>query len=247
MLRRMALAVAGAIGLAGVSVSPVLAASVPATPYTKGELVQFQGQAAIYQVRSTASGLVLGWIPTSASFQAAGFQWSQVHRLPNGIPRPSDKEWLALNTFGGRGAISSPLPWDTGVVSSSAYIPITESLPSSGLIRYPGHSAIYVITKEPLGKDFRIRWIPSAAIFNAAGYSWSQVKTVPSGWLVKPGAPMTLLRVTGTTKVYALLNGLLHWIPSGQDFTGWGYNWQSVQTVRYLPYPVGAPLTSLPY
>ncbi len=246
MLRRMALAVAGSIGLTGASVSPVLAASAP-SPYTNGELVQFQGQPQVYQVRSTSSGLVLGWIPASAAFQSAGFQWSQVHMLPNGIPRPKNKEWLALGTFGGRGALPSKLPWETGAVSSTTWIPLTESMPGSGLIRYSGHSAIYLITKEPLGKDFRIRWIPSAAVFNAAGYSWSQVKTVPSNWLVKPGAPMSLMRATGTTKVYALLNGVLHWIPSGQDFTSWGYNWQSVQTVHYLPYPVGAPLTSPPY
>ena len=155
MLRRLALTVAGAIGLAGVSVSPVLAASPP-SPYTNGELVQFQGQPQVYQVRSTSSGLALGWRSSAADFRSAGFQWSQVHVLPNGIPRPTDKYWLASG-YGGGPENSTSTPWNARGIPAPASIPVTESMPGSGLIRYPGQSAIYLITKESQGRDFRVR------------------------------------------------------------------------------------------
>ena len=177
------------------SVSPVSAASVP-NPHTNGELVHFQGQAAIYQASSFDCHRHGPGMDTSLTdFQAAGFQWSRVHVLPNGIPRPQDKEWLVFGTR------RSGFP--VGVIPAPTSIPVTESMPGSGLIHFPGQPAIYLITHEPPRNDPRIRWIPSAVVFNAAGYSWSQVKTVPSVWLVEPGAPMSLLRVTGTTKVYA--------------------------------------------
>ena len=222
------------------SVSPVSAASAP-NPYTNGELVHFQGQAAIYQASSFDCHRPGPGMDTSLTdFQAAGFQWSRVHVLPNGIPRPQDKEWLVFGTR------RSGFP--VGVIPAPTSIPVTESMPGSGLIHFPGQPAIYLITHEPPRNDPRIRWIPSAVVFNAAGYSWSQVKTVPSVWLVEPGAPMSLLRVTGTTKVYAPppLNVCLHWIRSGKDFAASRYNGQSVQTVHYLPYFVGSPLTAAP-
>jgi hypothetical protein len=239
MLRQIGLTVAGSLALAGLTVAPAFASSGP-SPYTNGELVRFQGQPQVYQVIATSTGPVLGWISSSAVFNANGYQWSQVHVLPNGIPRPPDNDWLAPQYAAGAGG------WQSGVIPSPASIPVTESMPGSGLIRYPGQSAVYLITHGPRGHDGRIRWIPSSAVFNAAGYSWSQVRTVPSAWLVKPGTPMILFRVTGTTKVYAFLNGSLHWIPSSHDFTTWGYNWQSVLPVHYLPYPIGSPLTITP-
>ncbi|MCL4352163.1 MAG: hypothetical protein M1318_05900 [Firmicutes bacterium] len=155
-------------------------------------MVQFQGQPQVYQVRLIASGLALGWISSAADFRSASFQWSQVHLLPNGIPRPTDKYWLASG-YGGGPENSTSTPWNARGIPAPASIPVTESMPGSGLIRYPGQSAIYLITKESQGRDFRVRWIPS-----------------------------------------------------GQDFAAWGYNWQSVQTVHYLPYPVGTPLTVAP-
>jgi hypothetical protein len=282
MLRRLALAVSGAMGLAAASVSPVMAASPP-SPYTNGALVQFQGNPAIYQVHipsyiktitNVHTDISMTWIPNAATFNAMGLNWSQVHVLPAGIPQPRIQfiEYLRLATnnkypyqLNDNGTVSPILPGSTPSTQNpfddpnlpGPFYPVSQlpgpllplnssgsqySLPPIGsVVRHAGQSAIYLRT--PRG-DFS--WIPSSSLFNAAGFQWSQVKTVPDNILLNAGSPKTVVHVVGSSKVYATINDTLHWIPSSQDFASWGFSWNSLQTVQSLPYPVGAPLTASP-
>ena len=269
MLRHIGFAVAGSLALAGLSVAPAFASSGPA-PYTNGELVRFQGQSAVYQVQN--SGMV--WIPNAAMFNAMGLHWSAIQVLPDGIPHPPiqfiDYLRLATNTrypyqLNDNGTVSPILPGSTPFTQNQfdnpnlpgPFYPVSTlpgplvplnapisqyALPPSGsLVRHAGQSAIYLRTTRG---DFS--WIPSAALFNAAGFQWSQVVTVPDNILLNAGSPKTLIHVAGSPKVYDILNGTLHWIPSWADFTSWGFSANAIQSVNYLPYPIGAPLTTQP-
>lgn len=278
MLRRVALAVSGAIGLAAVSVSPVLAASPP-SPYTNGALVKFQGQSAVYLVKNDQ----LHWIMNGNLLHDLGYHWSDIHVFPTGVPRPITGmavRFLQLsghkttyylspygklyqepdpypqfynppspnpsNTYSVSALPSSVSPWIRGYMNS-----VVPSLPNGIVVGLPHQSPLYVYGSGHL------HWIPSAAIFHAAGYSFSNVYlggdphlpgTAPWGDILpaSPGTPKTLLRVVGTPRVYDLLNGTLHAIPSWSDFKNWGFSVNAIQPVHYLPYPIGSPLTSQP-
>ncbi len=269
MLRHIGFAVAGSLALAGLSVAPAFASSGPA-PYTNGELVRFQGQSAVYQVQN--SGMV--WIPNAAMFNAMGLHWSAIQVLPDGIPHPPiqfiDYLRLATNTrypyqLNDNGTVSPILPGSTPFTQNQfdnpnlpgPFYPVSTlpgplvplnapnaryALPPIGsLVRHAGQSAIYLRTTRGY-----FSWIPSAALFNAAGFKWSQVKTVPDNILLNAASPKTLIHVAGSPKVYDILNGTLHWIPSGKDFASWGFSWNSLLSVQSLPYPIGSPLTARP-
>jgi hypothetical protein len=141
---------------------------------------------------------------------------------------------------------SAITPWPNNYSDS-----IMPSLPNGLIVGLPHQSPLYVY------QSGHLHWIASAAIFRAAGYSFNNVylggdphlpNTAPWGDTLpsSPGAPKTLLRVIGTAKIYSLINGTLHWIPSWADFTSWGFSPNAIQPVHYLPYPIGTALTTLP-
>ncbi len=269
---------AGAILAVGFASTPTFAASTGS--YTNGTIVQFQGQSPVYLVNNGT----LHWISSPALFSDLGYQWSQVKVYPYSVPRPpagmavrylkvkGQSTLYYLSPYGlyplpdpheeYRMPSANPPSQDIYTVASlpesvstwqAGYdFTIVPSIPSGVLIGTPNSSDIYV------AENGHLHWIPSAAIFNASGYQWSQVYkggdphlTLTNPWNnvlpISPGTPKELLQVKGTSKIYALMNGSLHWIPSWSQFQSFGFQPSGIQPVNYLPYPIGSPLTSITY
>ena len=85
------------------------------------------------------------------------------------------------------------------------------------------------------------RWIKTADIFNALGYSWANIASVPENTLndIPPGKDITnsyqypdgtLVKGDGPP-VYLIEKDEARWIPNPQIFTANGFKWQNIITI----------------
>jgi hypothetical protein len=113
--------------------------------------------------------------------------------------------------------------------------------PTAGLgditVQQNGQTSVY------LEYGGQLHWIPSSTLFQALGLQWSAVQHV-SALPESVGQPVNLIRQEGHAPVYLIQNGQLHWIPSWAVFQAGGYHWQDVETVNFLPLPVGSNATN---
>lgn len=228
MLRRLVLAVAGAIGLVAVSVSPVLAASVTTMPtYTPGELVRFHHSPSVFLVDSASLGgsdpMTLHWIPNENVLHSVGASWSQVRVLSSTVGRPQ---------------ISSPITLFRVQGSSTIYL---------APVLYPGHVYAYPQPSSypqsvPMASEAYT--ISSQADLPGTITSWPSYGT----WKMEMGSKvgMTgLFQIKGQSAVYWSKNGVsYHWIPSAQAFNDSGFQWSAIQlaTPSLSRMPRGLPM-----
>ena len=228
MLRRLALAVAGAIGLAGASVSPVMAASLPTMPtYTPGELVRFHHSPSVFLVDPASFGgsgpMTLHWIPNENVLQSVGASWSQVRVLPSTVGRPQ---------------ISSPITLFRVQGSSTIYL---------APILYPGHVYAY---PQPSSYPQSVPSANEAYTLSSRSDLPGTITSWPSygTWKMEMGSKvgMTgLFQIEGQPAVYWSKNGVAyHWIPSAQVFNDMGFQWSAIQpAASYLGrMPRGLPM-----
>lgn len=160
---------------------------------------------------------VLQHIANPNVFYANGYQWHQIHRIPT------------LEAF-----------WPTGTPITSAVNPV-----AGQLIRFSGHSAIYI------DWNGQLHHIANPQVFEENGWSWDNVITLSDGSSTPSlGSPVTsavtwestgsLVRAKGRQAVYLVDNGTLDWITTAQAFNNLGAQWNMIQTVAALPqYPQG--------
>ncbi|MDA8192855.1 MAG: glycosyl hydrolase family 18 protein [Thermaerobacter sp.] len=132
-------------------------------------------------------------------------------------------------------------------------------LSSSTLPTYPNGSLLRVTNTSPVFVllNGTLHHIPNPAILAGLGYTWSNVQVVPTLSNYQVGAPLvvpypsgTLLKASGQSAVYVIMNGVLHHISSAAVFFGMGYQWSQVMTVPGISpnWPVGPDLTRVvPY
>lgn len=211
---------AGGIG-AGVSLLSfsvlAVAGSAQAASWTNGMLVEFAHNPDVYEYYDGA----LHWIPSAQLFNALGESWSAVVHLPANSARP---------------------PVGANVPQPNA----GPSVMAPGLYRVEGSNAVYAnwVPLAPAGHHVSssLHWVPNASTFNAMGFLWSQVKTVPK-LTQAVGMPAVLVRLVHHNQVYLEQDGTLHWISSPQMLHDLGYHWANIFPVNALPLPVGAPET----
>ncbi|NMP22537.1 glycosyl hydrolase family 18 protein [Sulfobacillus harzensis] len=139
--------------------------------------------------------------------------------------------------------------WPTGSPISSPFT----YLPDGTLFRIGNTNPVYVINNG------QIQHIASVSVFDAMGYSWSEVKSLstmpslPQGpALTSPTAVMangTLWRVGNTNPVYVYEDGELRHIPSLSMFNDLGFQMSQVRSVSSIAnIPTGPDLgsTSVP-
>lgn len=133
------------------------------------------------------------------------------------------------------------------------------SLSSSALPTYPSGSLVKVSNTSPVFVVLNgtLHHIPNPAIFNGLGYSWASIKTVSTLSNYQVGPPLvapflsgTLLRASGQSAVYLVMQGILHHVTSSTVFTQMGLQWNQVQSVSSIGqnWPVGPSLSqAVPY
>ncbi len=130
-----------------------------------------------------------------------------------------------------------PSPWPSGV--SGIPFKWASNYSSEGLVRVAGQSPVYWFN----GQSYH--WIPNAATLFAEGYSFKDVAVVTALHRGPIGFPDTLILKNGTTKVYVLADGTLHWIPSGRAFSDMGFRWNEVVRLPRLTAPIGVPIQAV--
>lgn len=89
------------------------------------------------------------------------------------------------------------------------------------LIRVEGDPRVYVV------KHNIKRHIPSVAVFNAAKFSWGDVKLVKVSEAAAY-AESALMKSPDSPKVYVVESGKKRWIPTAEAFTAAGYQWNLI-------------------
>ncbi len=76
-------------------------------------------------------------------------------------------------------------------------------------------------------------WIETAEEFNAAGYSWGNIREVSSETLASYQNAISsgLLRAIGSHKVYKIKDGKKYWIKTAEEFNAAGRRWEDVEEV----------------
>ncbi len=137
---------------------------------------------------------------------------------------------------GGRFWIPSPSEFDANGFSWNAVretadgsIRHVSTYPANGtLIRERNADAVYVVYG---GVPYHI---PSPAVFDALGFQWQSVLTIPAGsigGLRTFPADGTLLREFSAPEVYLAQNGSLNHVPSQQEFEARGFSWANIGVV----------------
>lgn len=152
-------------------------------------------------------------------------------------PNPPVSMVLSLGTAGQTfGTVTNPLPlplmpWPTHPTSVSF---VSHETSAQGVTyRLAGSPRVYWASGGTL------HWIPNPATFNAAGLSWTRVRTVSH--LTAPIGYPVLVRDRTAPQVYVEGPHTLHWVPSPTQLTADGFRWADVLTVSHLPEPVGNP------
>lgn len=103
----------------------------------------------------------------------------------------------------------------------------TSNLTDGTLIRAEASVKIYVIIS---GKK---KWIPTPEVFEQLGYYWTDIKILPKSDLDKyPDYEDNLIRRSGDTSVYLVVNGIRRHIPNPDVFNGYGFDWNDVKDVE---------------
>ncbi len=180
---------------------------------------QVQGQTPIYYSPVIHPGHVYA-MPFPSNYQTTGSP------NPTSPYQPPSSAVHSVATMGD--LPGTPTSWPQNKQAITPYEPM-------GLVQVAGQSPVYFFN------GIANHWIPSAALFLAAGYTWNAIHVLPA--LQYPtGFPTTLVQARSSTKVYVLSHGQLHWIPSAAMFQALGYRWNEVTSVNRLPYPIGSPI-----
>lgn len=107
--------------------------------------------------------------------------------------------------------------------------PATPTTPSGGdgtLIKTAASSKVYVMIG---GKK---KWIPTPEVFEQLGYAWTSIKVLSEAELAKiPDYEDNLIRLSGDTKIYLVVNGIKRHIPNPVIFQDYGFSWDEVKDV----------------
>ena len=130
---------------------------------------------------------------------------------------------IALNTTGGAADDSDTgsddgTGDDTDTGSGGAYA-------NGTLLRVSDAPEVYVI------KNGNRIWIRTAEEFNAAGYSWADIKIISLEALGQISSSVVLIRATGDPKVYVIENNKRKHISSVAAFNAAGYSWADIKVV----------------
>ena len=163
---------------------------------------------------------------SSVQAQSGPVFFRQAGTAPVYVMQNGSLHWIAsgrlFNALGGQWnqvQVVSRLPYSVGA-------PVR-------FVKQSGAASVYVV------ENGQLRWIPSAALFFALGGQWNQMVTVPHLGQA-PGAPITLIQVSGSPKVYHIQGSTEQWIPSAAAFNQAGYQWNQIVQVQRLPFPVSA-------
>ena len=181
-------------------------------PYGDGTLIKLTDSPNIYVIEGGQKKL----IPDAQTFNALGYSWTNIQIV-------SDN---AFNAY------------QTGSPKTSTTVPPSGQYPNETLLRATGEQKVYVIIN---GQKC---WIPDAYTFVNSGYKWDDIKTIdkstldqyPTGPNAQTKIPscaanVRLIRVSGDSRVYAIIGDRKHWIPTADLFAACGYNWTSIETV----------------
>ncbi len=124
------------------------------------------------------------------------------------------------------------------VGTASPYESPSNNFPNGSLIQSEGDSRVYVINNN------KKRWIRDERVFNSYGFSWANVLTLPkrSVDMIKSE---TLVRVSGTTAVYALnAASFKRRILTPEIFTSYGFTGANVSEINQAEFD-SLPFTDL--
>lgn len=251
--------------------------SMPTT-YPEGSLVRVGNTPAVFIVLHGT----LHHIPNVQTFLGMGLHWRNIHSVPslaqyslgsplvvpftsgtvlraqgqstvysvmNGIMRPIPTATI----FHGMGlhfsqvtvvpSIGSKWPIGPALTQSTPYYP------SGSLILVKGSHTVYMVDNGTL------RPVPSASLFTAMGYHWSQLQRVASLPNLPVGSPLstparayptgTLIKAQNNSAVYLNQSGNLRHVPNPQALYTLGYTFSNVVTVANLnAFTMGTTLES---
>jgi hypothetical protein len=214
--------------LAYVQVLPDGALAYTPTVPRDNTLVRELSSAPVYLIEGGAKF----WIPSPQELYALGYNWSEVHVVPDGslasipnVPRDGTlvRELSSAPVYliegGAKFWVPSPQElyamgynWSEVKIVPDGSLSSIPNIPVNGtLVRELSSAAVYVIFG---GAKF---WIPSPQELYAMGYNWSEVRIVPDGSLASiPNVPSngTLLRELDSSNVYIIHNGHKYLIDS---------------------------------
>lgn len=93
------------------------------------------------------------------------------------------------------------------------------------LIKTSDNPAVYIIIAGMK------RHIPSVEVFESYGFNWDDISIVSSDGLADY-PEIDLIRAAGNVRVYLLVRGKKHWIPTIAVFNKHGYKWENVIIVN---------------
>lgn len=103
--------------------------------------------------------------------------------------------------------------------------PTEEVYPDGTLIKIPDNPNVYVIVN---GKR---KLIPNPETFVSYNYNWNDV-IIAETVTVNIYPEVTLIRAEGDDRIYQIVDGKKHWIPSAETFLNYGFDWSDVVNVN---------------
>ncbi len=188
-----------------------LASSISAIPQTSGGGTQYVNGTLLKGMSEKVYILFNDkktWITSAAIFKGCGFRWEDIITVSDDI----------INSIG-----DGPEMTDRCLI-----------FPDNTLIKGSDYK-VYLIVEAAR------RWITTGEIFEGLGHNWNNITVVsdniladiPEGESITslPAPKITLMRASNGEKVYAIVGGKKHWVPSPDVFNSYNYNWDNIEVV----------------
>ncbi|MBU3924335.1 DUF5018 domain-containing protein, partial [Patescibacteria group bacterium] len=244
-------------GIATVAISDAITldTSIIIPSYPDGALLKSSSEEKVYVIKDGKKE----WIETAADFIAGGYKWENIKiiskeeldTIPNyGSGGGSNPDPVPAGGFsdGALVKISDSFRVYVIIGQKKKWIPTPEVFETLGY----KWGNVTIISKADLDKipdyednlirtigDYKVylvvngirRHIPNPEIFLDYGFTWSDVKDVPSETITKY-KPARLVRESKQGKIYYLSAlGVKKWIPTAEIFTSYGNKWEDIQVI----------------
>ncbi|MBU4579911.1 fibronectin type III domain-containing protein [Patescibacteria group bacterium] len=243
------------VATAAISDAITLDTSIIIPSYSDGALLKSATEEKVYVIKNGEKE----WIKTAEEFAAGGYKWENIKiiskeeldTIPNyGSGGGSNPDPVPAGGFsdGALVKISDSFRVYVIIGQKKKRIPTPEVFETLGY----KWGNVTIISKADLDKildyednlirtigDYKVylvvngirRHIPNPEIFLDYGFTWSDVKDVPSETITKY-KPARLVRESKQGKIYYLSAlGVKKWIPTAEIFTSYGNKWEDIQVI----------------
>jgi hypothetical protein len=209
-----------------------------------GTLIKSPDDPKVYVIR----GCKKEWVRTQEEFQAKGYQWEEVQVSADSVVdayadyliaqanllRAIDQDKVYRIISGKKLWIPTETVFNTQKLDWHNVAEVeardVAAYPRAKLIRAKNDLKVYYITESGLKK-----WIQNEEIFSSYSNKWEDVIEVDPD-IISSLDDMSLVRVSGQSKVYKLENGKKRWIKTVEAFVRYNFDWSLIAPINQIEF-----------